>query len=49
MFWTILTGALGGLTLGAFSMWNTYKQIELHNQKLERMATSKTDLKIGKD
>ena len=36
--WTILTGALGGLTLGAFSMWNTYRQIELHNQKLERIV-----------
>jgi hypothetical protein len=49
MFWTILTGALGGLSLGTFSMWNTYKQIDLHNQKLERMAKSKTDSGEGKE
>jgi hypothetical protein len=35
MWNTILYGALGGLTLGMFTMWNTHKQIELHNKKLE--------------
>ena len=32
----ILKGALGGLTLGMYTMWNTYKEIELHNEKLHQ-------------
>ena len=40
MWNTILCGALGGLTLGMFTMWNTHKEIELHNKKLEFLCTN---------
>lgn len=32
----ILKGALGGLSLGMYTMWNTYKEIELHNDHLNQ-------------
>lgn len=41
MWNTILYGALGGLTLGMFTMWNTHKEIELHNKKLELIVIKK--------
>lgn len=37
----ILKGAFGGLTLGMYTMWNTYKEIELHNKKLEFIVKTK--------
>ena len=43
MWNTILKGIIGGLTLSMFTMWNTYKEIELHNKKLERIVKIKQD------
>jgi hypothetical protein len=39
----ILKGALGGLSLGMYTMWNTYKEIELHNKKLEFIVKTKIE------
>ena len=43
MWNTILLGALGGLSLGMVTMWNTYKEIKLHNKKLELMFNGDTE------
>lgn len=46
MLKTILFGAVGGLTFGIFTAWNSHRQIELHNEKIESTLKKHLSLNI---